>query len=334
MQLSKYIKKLLPEHETVIFPGLGAFFSTYNPAQIDEKSEEITPPSTTVSFDPRIRHNDGLLVGKIAENEAISQEEALKRIEGEKEEIMFRLDKGEEVEFGNLGVFFTGENREISFRSTRERNFFPDAFGLEATLLGGRKGNTPGREGKPAATAFSGKEEHPVQKGLPQRRRGPWVWLVLLLILVVAAVIVYLTREKKEQAPPVEIIVESPEEVAPEEEAAPVVIPRDTLSTDSAVVLIADTVASMEAPVDSANYIKTDPSGFYLIGGSFSKHKNAEKYFQKMKKEGYNPFHLGKKGNFYLVGIDIFDNEIEAYGAQYNFLDKYPDSGVWIYIPE
>jgi hypothetical protein len=82
------------------------------------------------------------------------------------------------------------------------------------------------------------------------------------------------------------------------------------------------------------DYIEPDTTKFYVIGGSFENAENAEKYLQRMKKEGYAPFHLGKHGSFYLVGLEIHDNEIEAYGAQYNFLDKYPDSGVWVFIPE
>lgn len=333
MQLSRYIKKLLPEHETVIFPGLGAFISVYKPAQIDEETKEIAPPSVTVSFDSRIRHNDGLLAGKIAETGELSQEEALKRIDEERDEIRFRLDKGEEVEFGQLGVFFTGENGEISFRPTKEKHFVPDAFGLEPIVPEDEKGVPSGEQDLPPATTLAGPDEGPLPQMPPRRKRSPWVWILLLLILMVAAVIAYFTTEKKEEVPPVKIMVESPEEVMPEA-AEPAVIPQDTLIADSAAVLPTDTIVPVETPVDTIPAMETDPSKFYLIGGSFSKQKNAESYFKEMEKAGYSPFHLGKKGNFYLVGIDIFDNEIEAYGAQYNFLDKYPDSGVWVYIPE
>jgi hypothetical protein len=86
--------------------------------------------------------------------------------------------------------------------------------------------------------------------------------------------------------------------------------------------------------LEPSSIIQPEPTKFYLIGGSFIDAENAEKYFQRMKNQGYDPFHLGKQGSFFLVGLEIHDNEIEAYGAQYNFLDKYPDSGVWVFIPE
>ncbi len=53
-----------------------------------------------------------------------------------------------------------------------------------------------------------------------------------------------------------------------------------------------------------------------------------------MKERGYEPFHLEKQGNFYIVGIGIYETESEAFIAQASFLDKYPDSGAWIMIPE
>ena len=66
MNIGKYIYLLLPEHDTVIVPGLGAFVSSYKSAQVDEQSGEMVPPSKEIYFEPKIKNNDGLLVGKIA----------------------------------------------------------------------------------------------------------------------------------------------------------------------------------------------------------------------------------------------------------------------------
>ena len=54
MKLGKYIQLLLPEHATVIIPGFGAFVSNYKPAEIDKESDEIKPPSKTVTFNQKI----------------------------------------------------------------------------------------------------------------------------------------------------------------------------------------------------------------------------------------------------------------------------------------
>ncbi|MFW6246427.1 MAG: hypothetical protein ACOC13_03130, partial [Tangfeifania sp.] len=110
MKLGKYIQLLLPEYETVIIPGLGAFMSTYKPAEIDKESGEINPPSKTVIFNQKIRNNDGLLVATIAEKEGISHFEALQKIETERENILYQLDKGEKVILEKIGELQYDDN--------------------------------------------------------------------------------------------------------------------------------------------------------------------------------------------------------------------------------
>jgi nucleoid DNA-binding protein/cell division septation protein DedD len=348
MNLDKYIQHLLPENETVIIPGFGAFISEYRPAQIDEKSEEITPPSRTVFFDSKMKHNDGLLAGAIAQSEQIPVQEALKKIEEACEEIFYRLDKGEKVTLKNTGTLFYNENREVQFEYSGELNLLPDAFGLEATALkdepeekaeekqkespvvGGikEKAEQPEPEAKKQEPVASGIPREPQSAENQKKKKKRWIWPLLLLIPLIAAGVYFLQKEKEEPQKPVEVKIKPVEK-----EEQPVQI-ADTTVRDSVVIPQPDTLKTEELVTNYADYMEPDTAKFYVIGGSFENAENAEKYLSRMKKEGYSPFHLGKHGSFYLIGLEIYDNEIEAYGAQYNFLDKYPDSGVWVFIPE
>lgn len=359
MNLGKNILDLLQEHEIVIIPGFGAFIPQYKPAEIDEESGEMSPPSKEISFNPKIRNNDGLLVGKVAESEQISHLEAFKKIEEARENILYRLDKGEKVLLENLGALFFGENREIQFETSGESHLFPDTYGLRTTSLKDKtasasestpetedeaqtgepeeeenkqEADSPGAENQPVSEPAPVPEPSFQDSGDPPRKKNRgWLWFLLILIPLVAAGIFVLVKEKKEPADSAEITVEPPavEEQIAEEQTVP---PVDTTETDSVAITAADSVETAEEEsIDSTGYITPDSSKFYLVGGSFKEHKNAEKYFQYLKKEGFEPFHLGKQGNFYIVGIDVFDNEIEAFGAQYDFLDKYPESGVWVF---
>ena len=159
------------------------------------------------------------------------------------------------------------------------------------------------------------------------------MWVLFIFIALIVVGIVILKNENKKQSKAIEISVEppAPKEQTPVEQFN---ISTDSTKTDSATISVTDFVTLGDKNIDSSHYISPDPSKFYLIGGSFKDAENAEKYLQRIKDNGYEPFHLGKHGNFYFVGFEIHDNEIEAYGAQYNFLDKYPDSGAWIFIPE
>jgi nucleoid DNA-binding protein len=335
MNLGNYIQQLLPENETVIIPGFGAFISEYQPAQIDEPSGKITPPSKTVIFNSNIKNNDGLLVNEVSRREQISVQDALKRIEETREEIFYQLDKGEKVTIENTGTLFYDENRKIQFEYSGEMNLMPDTFGLETTSL--KDGSKEKAEEKSEQPAPEAKKPEPVESGIPRepqsaeppgKKKKGWIWLLLLLIPLIAAGVYFLQKEKEEPQKPVEVKIRPVEK-----EEQPVQI-ADTTVRDSVVIPQPDTLKTEELITNYADYMEPDTTKFYVIGGSFENAENAEKYLQRMKKEGYSPFHLGKHGSFYLVGLEIHDNEIEAYGAQYNFLDKYPDSGVWVFIPD
>lgn len=340
MNLGKYIYELLPEHDTVIIPGLGAFISTYKPAQIDEKSGEMNPPAKEIAFEPKIKSNDGLLAGKISADEGIALTEAYSRLEHEREEILYQLDRGEVVILENLGEISYGQNREIKFNAKGNDNLLLDAYGLESASLKNESEDLSEDETKPESSFEKEKTKEPFEEeapavyagaslkdaGSPPKKGNKAWWLLLFLIPLIAGAIYIFTKDTKESASTVEVTVEepSPEKIIP---------PADTLATDTLPSTDEEQVVALEEITDSIGFISPDSTKYYLITGSFEEFKNAKKYFDRLKNEGKEPFHLGKQGSFYLVGTDIFDNEIEAYGQQYNYLDKYPESGAWIFIP-
>ena len=135
MNLGKYIHELLLKNETVIIPGFGAFTSIYKPSETDEEKEVLKPPSKIIGFDPQIRNNDGLLVGKVAEEEEISHFDALKRIEKERENILHYLDKIGRKTLEGTGELFYDENREINFTPVLDENLLLESYGLEPISL-------------------------------------------------------------------------------------------------------------------------------------------------------------------------------------------------------
>ncbi len=135
MDFKKYLYELLLENETVIIPGFGAFISEYKPAEINPETGEIAPPSKIISFSQQIKNNDGLLVGHVAEQLNISHFEALLKIEKERENILYKLDNGEQVQLESIGtLFFTKEN-QIAFTPEESENLLLDSFGLESTNI-------------------------------------------------------------------------------------------------------------------------------------------------------------------------------------------------------
>jgi cell division septation protein DedD/nucleoid DNA-binding protein len=346
MNLGKYIQTLLPEHDTVIIPGFGAFISEYKPAQINEKTGEMSPPSSHVRFDPNIRFNDGLLAGHISIVEDISIAQANRMIDTEREEIYYRLDKGETVTIDNLGILFFNADRQIQFNHTGQDNLLMDAFGLGTTLLVDEP--EPVEEAIPAEdipeeTSEVGevtpRHDEPFTEPEPvaytraslrnpgdvrvRRKRNKAWWLLLFLIPLIGGGIYILLQKPEVKPAPVQVRVEEPAPVPQ------VVAPADTATATEAVPENVD-----EDTADIIEIIRPNPSTFYLIRGSYEDMENAHKHLHQLRQKGYHPFHLGQHGSFFLIGIDSFSNKTQAFGEQYNYLDKFPDSGVWIFNPD
>ena len=146
MKLESHIIHLLTEHNTVIVPGFGAFVTSYKPAEIDEEREKIQPPASEISFTTQFKNNDGLLVGHIAGKENISHYEALRLIEKERDEILYRLDKGEKVELENIGVLYYNENNNLIFEPQINESLNLESYGLGSVPLKPKENAAPAKE--------------------------------------------------------------------------------------------------------------------------------------------------------------------------------------------
>lgn len=335
MKIGKYIHELLLENETVIIPGFGAFISNYKPAEINEETKELKPPSKEIFFNKQIRNNDGLLVGSIALGEGISHFDALKKIEKERENIIYQLDKGENVTLEETGELTVNDKNEIQFKPFEIDNLLLDSFGLEAVSIKEAiekkeaveiiKEKTEPEKKKPVPIVEA-KKEIPEPLPIPEKekmKKRSGLWLLLILIPIIA-VGIYIKNKNTDFEKP---IVESKEKPAATEKEKPVLKP-DTIVLDTAPVLSQDTFKKeLDKPVDIA-----DPNSpkFYLVGGSFKEEKNAEKYLIQLKEKGFEPFQLGKRGNFYIIGIGTYNSGKEALEAKRKFTTNNPGSGVWI----
>ena len=443
MKFEQHIHELLKENDTVIIPGFGAFISKYKPAEIGEN--EIVPPSKEISFTKEIRNNDGLLVGYIAETEKISHFDALKLIEKERENIIFLLDKREEVKLERTGILSLNEKNEIQFVPEPDESLLLDSFGLEPVSLidlndtntveesepieirEPEKANGPTRdetsesnhridedseehaspEEKPVTQPEQGSEEisgateikeqeeevtskeskdisdpeehraeeQPIEEVKPliaepeiekkpvdekliseevtsepknqepipvsekepvfnpkneseeKKKRGGF-WYLLILIPIIIAGVYILRNQKKDSNTPTTKEVMTPEQASPE------VKQKEILSDSAQNVRIEEQVtdsANSVVPMDEKTELAvSDSYKFYLVGGGFKEEENAETYLNELKEKGLEPFHMGKRGNFYMIGIGKYKTEAEAVRAKREYTENHPGSGAWI----
>jgi nucleoid DNA-binding protein/cell division protein FtsN len=356
VDFGKIIHELLLENEIVIIPGFGAFVSEYKPAEISEDSNEIKPPSKTVLFNQQIRNNDGLLVGYVAETKRISHYDALKRIEKEREEILYKLDSGEEVELSELGtLFYTSENT-IAFKAIQDENMLLDSFGLEATSISEPEEVKHKETNVPPLISEDISKEQTTEKVLPAedtdtekkepteprpenrneyesaepheaKKKKGWLWLFLILVpLIAVSVFIYQKGQNKPLAtsPQIEDKTNAPIE-KPDSTA------QDSIIQDSIVLADQDTVLQDDITPEQNVEIDENASKFYLVGGSFSVEENADTYLKELQAKGYEAFHAGKKGRFFIIGIGTYNTFNEADQAKIEYMENNPGSEVWVW---
>ncbi|MDC0628948.1 SPOR domain-containing protein [Flavobacteriaceae bacterium] len=132
MQISQYISDLLYRYECVTLPNFGAFLSHPISARINEATNDFYPPQKQLSFNVQLQSYDGLLASYISDVENINFEQATSKIETHVTQLNSRLDKGETVEFKNIGELTTSKEGKLVFTPSDSINYMTGAFGLGA----------------------------------------------------------------------------------------------------------------------------------------------------------------------------------------------------------
>ncbi|VAW24523.1 hypothetical protein MNBD_BACTEROID01-2188 [hydrothermal vent metagenome] len=306
MDLSPFIKDLLFEHEYVIVPGLGAFVSNYKPAYFDEGKNIYFPPSKEVTFNSRLKNNDRLLVDYLIEKTGIREYAAVKNIETFREDVQYRLDNGERIEIKGLGFLYTDDKQTPMFESAPAENLLKDSYGLPAVSLSDNK------EALRAGVITDNKKDKVIRK-----KKKAWLWL-LIIPIVISGIFIYLN------------ILYPPATIPPiPPPTAKSSLPGNSTALIDSVQAVPDSIIEQDT---AAPEIKpaAEATKYYLIGGSFKEQQNADKFFNRVSKKGYKPVHIGRQGNFFIVAIGVYSNGKDAVSAKKEFLEKEPDSGVWI----
>ena len=130
MNLDKYIEDLLYRNECIVIPDFGAFITSINSANIN--SEGIfTPPSKSVSFNKKIKKNDGILATYIADLNNISFDEAMKLIKLNVSNFNNDILNKKDIVFKKVGVI-SFKNEVTEFSSYNNVNYLKKSYGLSS----------------------------------------------------------------------------------------------------------------------------------------------------------------------------------------------------------
>jgi hypothetical protein len=355
VKLEKYIHDLLLDHETLIVPGFGAFILASKPAEISET--EIKPPSRRLSFSSDIRNNDGLLVGYVANVEQISHFDALKIIEKERDNIVFLLDKGEEVIIEETGkeeqqteepeliaptesIPADTDQLENSEKIIEET---PDESEITSQITEAE----PVEETVEKESDFGAKPEQPTVKVMTEtvfvtvdkpepekenKRKVAWYWYLAILVFVIIAGIFVLrnvTEKKQVSTDSYKAAIQESTQSENQVKESPVIVPDSTGIVQEKVQQ--DSSISFQPEQSKEEEFAPGQPVYYLIGGSFKEsEESAMAYMDELKEKGFKPFYMGKRGNFYTVGIGKYKTEGQAVRVRDTIWLKYPEWHLWV----
>lgn len=130
MNVVENLYEYLKHNDRAEIPNLGTFIVKTTSAQINELSGTIDPPCRKVIFEKAFDNNKDF-INFMAQREFISPSTAETWIKQSADSWASKLEKGETIEFLNLGTLKKGYLGEYSFVAESGLNLMDDAFALE-----------------------------------------------------------------------------------------------------------------------------------------------------------------------------------------------------------
>ena len=130
MKIELYIAQLLYRYQCVTIPGLGAFLTEIQSAQLNESSNSFSPPKKMISFNANLKNNDGLLANHIAQAEKTSYEYAVSAIQYEVFNWKKALEENGVYAIKNVGDLCLNADSNLIFTPYDQTNYLTNSFGL------------------------------------------------------------------------------------------------------------------------------------------------------------------------------------------------------------
>jgi hypothetical protein len=315
------------DYDCVIIPGLGGFVCNERTAWYDEDREEMVPPSRDVLFNPNLVHNDGLLAQEIMRANGLDYSDAMKLVESEATKMIKELKNGSPIEIPKVGRLYTGEDGVIRFLPDAELVRMLGSFGHSRISLATINISSD----KPAIVEpiidepvieSSDHENTPEQKVIPFRIRLARVAAVIAIPLALVGAWMLTEPEPSNTLMSVfpSLNTESIISSFTPSDGTTLISSNDALDDiDNGLVINYEPDPIIEAPSLTtekpiiAEVTAPKQINFMIVGGAFSKEKNAKKLAKTLLKEGYLPTqHFQSRNNLYLVALGEFETERAA----------------------
>ena len=307
MQLSKAINSLLYTNDCVTIPGFGSFIVNKFSSVYDEKNGKFYPPSRRVSFNSKIKNNDGLLANFISNEDGIDFSVAVKNIHNEVTNWKKKLNK-EPLVLNNIGELSYNSDENIVFSPDLDSNHFLGSFGLPSIYY---------KKQPDLVSTYNEstlKKYNDLKVNSSNSRVPDFVKYAAALVIIISTTF-FLSKEYEEYNIQNQLILEQENR-------------QKTIQRVESAVFDFGSIPAIELE------IKVQTNKFHIIAGAFGVKSNADKLYNNLLSKGYNPtkLPLNHKG-LIPISFDNFSNRKEAVIALRQ-LQMSENKDAWIFVLE
>ena len=304
MQLTKAINTLLYTNDCVTVPAFGSFIVNKFSSVYDESNGKFYPPSRRISFNSKIKNNDGLIANHISNELGISYEDAVKKIHTQVVTWKKKLNE-ESLVLKNIGELSFNSDENIVFVPDLDSNHFLSSFGLP-TIYYKKKLKTVYTYNNSTLEKYNGlKSERPAPK-VPE-----FIKYAAAMILIISATF-FIDNEYEKYSFQQKIIVEQENR-------------QKTIQRVENAIFDFGSIPAIELE------LKIKSNKYHIIAGAFGIQSNADNLYNKLLNKGYNPTKLPINDKGLLpVSFDSFSNRKDAVIALRE-LQSLENKDAWIF---
>lgn len=349
MHLENHIRFLLQENNCVVVPGLGGFLTHYQPARLIKTRQVITAPSKKIAFNEALQASDGLLINHIAKingyTYAEAEEQVSKQVAGWRE----MLQNEGKVYLQEIGTCTLNDEGNIYFLpDPKAPNLLLDSFGMEEVeaIPVERQKTDISQHLQNAAT---------IEAPTGDRKRK-WGWAMAAAIIFIGFFLLvggyliftkpdiqenlsgFFTGRTNDTEGAIQDEQPSTEESrpiisdAPEPQPDNRIVNDETLSDEPQMTGLENSDPLVDEPdllTETAPVLEEDV--YYIIGGSFSRQRNAEKLVRSLERKGYTPGIINTDFGHFRVSITKTSKAKEA-DSLLSIIRQKENSSAWILI--
>lgn len=131
VKINQIIKDLLLTNDTVVIPGLGAFVTQYQSAEIISAEGAIQPPTKSVLFNPKISNDSTyLLENYLVSKLNITAHDSKIMISDFVQATDAKLKMKGEVEIDNIGILYSDVNDKVAFKQSSKDSLLLENYGM------------------------------------------------------------------------------------------------------------------------------------------------------------------------------------------------------------